>query len=54
MPGKFVSKLFSLILAVMRKLILLVMILSVCSVSKAQKLSLEQLDQMLNSSLDEA
>ncbi len=54
MPGKFVSKLFSLILAVMRKLILLVIILSVCSVSKAQKLSLEQLDQMLNSSLDEA
>jgi len=38
----------------MRKLVLLVLMLSVCSVSKAQRLSLEKLDQLLNSSLDEA
>ncbi len=37
----------------MRKLVLLVIILSVCSVCKAQRLSLEQLNLMLNSSLDE-
>ena len=38
----------------MRKIILLVAIMSLCSVSKAQRLTFDQLNGILNSTLDEA